>query len=61
VSEAEVVRAKTSVEMTQDLMNEKRRKISLLEEYIHEKVIPAKREGVLILEPGIHIVYDPHR
>jgi len=38
VSEADVVRAKTSVEMTQDLINERRRKIALLEDRIHEKV-----------------------
>jgi len=38
VSEADVVRAKTSVEMTQDLINERRRKIAQLEDRIHEKV-----------------------
>jgi len=42
VSEADVIRAKTSVEMTQDLINEKRRKIGQIEERIHEKVYLSK-------------------
>ena len=37
VSEADVIRARTSVEMTQDLINEKQRKIRQLERRIHEK------------------------
>jgi len=38
VTEADVVRARMSVQMTQDLMAEKRRKIEQLEGRIHEKV-----------------------
>jgi hypothetical protein len=38
VTEADVVRAKMSVQMTQDLIAEKRRKIDQLEGRIHEKV-----------------------
>jgi The Golgi pH Regulator (GPHR) Family N-terminal len=38
VTEADVVRAKTSVEMTQDLINEKHHKIEQIENRIHEKV-----------------------
>lgn len=38
VTEADVVRAKMSVQMTQDLIAEKRRKIEQLEGRIHEKV-----------------------
>lgn len=38
MSEADVVRAKTSVEMTQDLMKEKHQKIAQIEARIHEKV-----------------------
>lgn len=37
VSDADVVRARTSVEMTQQLIHEKRRKIQQLEGRIHEK------------------------
>jgi hypothetical protein len=40
VTEADVVRAKTSVEMTQDLINEKHRKIEQIENRIREKVAP---------------------
>jgi hemerythrin superfamily protein len=38
VTEADVVRAKTSVDMTMDLIQEKHRKIEQLEERIREKV-----------------------
>ena len=38
-SEADVVRAKTSVEMTQDLINEKRGKVKQTEGRIHQKVV----------------------
>jgi hypothetical protein len=39
VTEADVVRARTSVEMTQDLINEKHRKIEQIENRIYEKVL----------------------
>jgi hypothetical protein len=38
VTEEDVVRARTSVEITQDLINEKRRKAAQIEERIHENV-----------------------
>ena len=41
VTQEDVVRAKTSVEMTMDLINERRRKIAQLEDRIHEKVLMA--------------------
>ena len=43
VTEADVVRAKMSVQMTQDLIAEKRRKIEQLEGRIHEKVWPPQQ------------------
>ena len=47
VSDADVVRAKMSVEMTQDLINEKRGKVTQIEGRIHEKVVPQKIDLIL--------------
>jgi hypothetical protein len=58
VSEADVVRAKTSVEMTRDLIDEKRRKIAKLEERIHEKVICHRSN--LILDTRRLIIHESY-
>jgi hypothetical protein len=61
VTEADVVRAKMSVQMTQDLIAEKRRKIEYLEGRIHEKVRSSnqsigKRE--LMVESGDFVIHE---
>jgi hypothetical protein len=56
VTEADVMRAKMSVQMTQDLIADKQRKIEHIEGRIHEKVILC--ENLLIIESGAIFLYE---